>query len=730
MEGTVEYANFRAWVPRNVLSVGTLNPRDWIYYDWGPRSFDEPLLCLHPVLGSAESFYLQTLALAERGYRVISPQLPVYWSTAEFCDGLHCFLDSLNVRRVHLYGAGLGGFLALQFSARRPERVVSVALTHAFLSTSSVDHSVSYSPSVLRWLPDFLVRSAIRSLCPTGPAPVQIAEAAEFVIRTTLVASRDELASRLTLMVTESTVVGRLRLPEERMSWIDSFDFASTNGASMTEEAKKITPDARRALLKSGGDFPYLGSADEVSMHLVVHLRRNAASPAKPLPLPPPARARAVPSRRRRGYTSPVSSDNDDHSAAESPADMTARAEQMVTEAEAENAELYSAQVALVRTFLPDRDEDFILAIVVDCEGDADAAVSKARDGQYSKRFYEKTRRKAVRKTVREIRKAALEGENAQSKEVEGNSCGAAISSLSVPAEDAGAASAAIEAVAAGIQSEEVASRSASVAPPAVQGDGNSGLNSATTSSLNNLTEGTPASRYAVLGDTMGSLSTGLMLSDKISAQSQEKDTSAAEGSNGKDPRAASSSRSRTSRWKSLDRYPSETDSVAAYVTSERVGMRSDTKLIGRGPVPLSSSTGSVRGAKVSAPAPPRGEGSSHSAAVDLSGAPPLHGAVGQLKPCAVAPHEGELEAPSVLSVDKAPELARFEADDVWGEFRRQGLDSLEHNNSFGSVRSPSPASSSANPPVNSDASDEAARLREWVMSARTATESAQRRGI
>jgi hypothetical protein len=38
-------------------------------------------------------------------------------------------------------------------------------------------------------------------------------------------------------------------------------------------------PDAREALLKEGGDFPYLAAPDEVNLMIQVHLRSNGLFP-------------------------------------------------------------------------------------------------------------------------------------------------------------------------------------------------------------------------------------------------------------------------------------------------------------------------------------------------------------------------------------------------------------------------------------------------------------------
>lgn len=43
---------------------------------------------------------------------------------------------------------------------------------------------------------------------------------------------------------------------------------------NVREELYKLYPNAKRAHLKSGGNFPYLSRAEEVNMHIIVHLRK------------------------------------------------------------------------------------------------------------------------------------------------------------------------------------------------------------------------------------------------------------------------------------------------------------------------------------------------------------------------------------------------------------------------------------------------------------------------
>lgn len=356
-----EYANFRAWVPRNFLSVGVQQQQSWLFYDWGPRSYPQPLVCLHALIGSAESFFHQIISLAPRGYRVISVHIPAYWNVADYCDAFHSFLDMLELSRIHIYGAGLGALLATQYALRKPDRIVSIVMTHALLSlpypasvsspsktsSSSTTNSdisptsasqlldnerssmpptptfvtsvVPYSPGILRWLPPFFVRSAMRALLPSGRTSSEQAYAAEFAISQTMSESRDVLAARLALVVTASrqSSSSASSQPNSSRRFLSTRDSSSTKSVASVPDSRVVTlidtldrtssalamsdylaetlPGARRAFLKTGGDFPYLSTPEDVNVLLIVHLRRHAPSPESPMPIPPPAKRRPLP---------------------------------------------------------------------------------------------------------------------------------------------------------------------------------------------------------------------------------------------------------------------------------------------------------------------------------------------------------------------------------------------------------------------------------------------------
>jgi len=290
------YANFRAWVPRNVLPVlDGAKSKNWVYYQWGPFSYPEPLVMLHALPGSADIFFNQIIELAPKGYWVLLIEIPKYNTMADFVDGFQLFLDMLNIKKLHIYGAGLGGFLAMHFAAARPEKVKSIALTHSFCSNERIIQHMHIPSFSVPWCPDFVLRSMIMSTLPRGQAELHAAMAAEFMIVRIHKLDRDTLISRLLLALTPASLTAdKLRISDEQITFIDDMECRNGNTviASLCKDLNLQFPQAKQALIRDAGEFPFVTKPDEVSMHLLVHMRRNAPVPTETLEIPHPARAR------------------------------------------------------------------------------------------------------------------------------------------------------------------------------------------------------------------------------------------------------------------------------------------------------------------------------------------------------------------------------------------------------------------------------------------------------
>ncbi|KAK1436165.1 hypothetical protein QVD17_01941 [Tagetes erecta] len=262
-----DYIHFKSQVPLHKIPIGT---KQWRYYDFGPKVVP-PLICIPGIAGTADVYYKQIMALSMKGYRVISVDIPHIWNNQEWVQAFEKFLDVIDVHRIHLYGTSLGGFLALLFAQHRPRRVKSLILSNTFLETKYFAAAMPWAP-VVSWTPSFLLKRYVLTGIPSGPHEPFIADAVDFVVAQVETLSREDLASRLTL-TSDAASVGPLMLSDSLITIIDTNDKCAIP-RQLKDEVSERFPGARRADIKSGGDFPFLSRPDEINLHLKLHLRR------------------------------------------------------------------------------------------------------------------------------------------------------------------------------------------------------------------------------------------------------------------------------------------------------------------------------------------------------------------------------------------------------------------------------------------------------------------------
>lgn len=269
---TIEYQSFRSSVALKRVSVDTEHEdKYWTLYDCGPREQTCPVMCLPPVSGTADVFFLQCMALAAKGYRVIAVESPPYWSIHEWCVGFRNLLGHLKVEKVHLFGAALGGFLAQKFAefTRPCPRVASLILCNSFTDTTVFQ--MSDQAQMLWLLPNAALRGMIISAITRDIQDPSIGRAVDFMKERLDSLSQAELASRLTLNCTPSYVQPQ-QVNDLPVTIIDVFDDCAISD-QVKEDVYKSYPNAKFGFLKTGGNFPYLSRSDEVNMHLAIHLR-------------------------------------------------------------------------------------------------------------------------------------------------------------------------------------------------------------------------------------------------------------------------------------------------------------------------------------------------------------------------------------------------------------------------------------------------------------------------
>lgn len=266
-----EYQSFRSTVPRRKVIVEASTEKSWTIYDAGPRNVRCPLICLPPVSGTGDVFFKQILSLSSVGYRVISVEYPVYWNYNEWIEGMKKLLDYLKLDKVHFFGASLGGFLAQKFAeaTSNSPRTCSIVMCNSFADTSVFEQtSVAY----LYWaMPGFYLKKMVMENFTTKEVDADIADSIDFMVENLDGLDRSALASRLTLNCMNCYVEPQ-KIASIPMTIIDVFDDCALS-EPVKDDLYKLYPHARRAHLKSGGNFPYLCRSSEVNLYLQIHLR-------------------------------------------------------------------------------------------------------------------------------------------------------------------------------------------------------------------------------------------------------------------------------------------------------------------------------------------------------------------------------------------------------------------------------------------------------------------------
>ena len=150
-------ARFRDTHPPRRIRCGDA---DWRYFAGG--SGKECILFLHGGGGTGEMFFDYFLEL-EDTYRVLAPSLPPEVTTvAGAIKGLASILDADAVAAPHIFGHSLGGFLAMEFSERLPERVKTLMLSSTYLPSPEHARKIERQLRLMGWVPNSLLNWTVK----------------------------------------------------------------------------------------------------------------------------------------------------------------------------------------------------------------------------------------------------------------------------------------------------------------------------------------------------------------------------------------------------------------------------------------------------------------------------------------------------------------------------------------------------------------------------------------
>jgi len=226
---------------------------------------------LHGASGTAEVFFRQVVSLCPKGYRILTVQYPAYSSHESWTRAFDKFIDEANLVKFHLFGTALGGYLAQCYCKYRPTRILSLILCNSYCDTQHYADMFPLS-GLFSWSPEFVIKRVLLQNFPDGSVETEIGHSIEFITEQLNTVPSEDLVSRLSLNYTVGPLVATtLNLPQDRITIIDCFDDFEVPD-KVRDEVHKLLPEARQAFIKTGGNFPYLSRAEEVNLHIEVHL--------------------------------------------------------------------------------------------------------------------------------------------------------------------------------------------------------------------------------------------------------------------------------------------------------------------------------------------------------------------------------------------------------------------------------------------------------------------------
>ena len=112
----------------SVVCRSPSGPHRMAYVAWGDARADRTVLCLHGLTGDGRDFDVLAVALAERGFYVVCPDVvgrgasdrlaePDGYGRRQYAADMTCLVEHLRVERVDWIGTSMGGLIGMSLAA-------------------------------------------------------------------------------------------------------------------------------------------------------------------------------------------------------------------------------------------------------------------------------------------------------------------------------------------------------------------------------------------------------------------------------------------------------------------------------------------------------------------------------------------------------------------------------------------------------------------------------------
>lgn len=249
----------------------------WCYYDINSKK-ENIVIFLHGVCGTAGCYFYQLDNLSTLGFRVISLQYPCYNNLKDWMKNMCNILEYLNIKKAHFFASDLGGYLIQLYAKLYPSKVESLILCNSYRKTdnfASIASLRSIYGKFYSFLPHVLLKKIIlENYIYLNYEHVDLKEmnSLEFMSNEIDLISASDLGGRISLQLSSDNI-DKIYMNDKCITILQTLNNIYPD--SLNDDMKKAYPLAKYAIMKSGGNFPYLSRHEEVNMYILVHLRNN-----------------------------------------------------------------------------------------------------------------------------------------------------------------------------------------------------------------------------------------------------------------------------------------------------------------------------------------------------------------------------------------------------------------------------------------------------------------------
>ncbi|CDU19714.1 acid cluster protein 33 homologue, putative [Plasmodium yoelii] len=249
----------------------------WSYYDINSRN-EHVIIFLHGICGTAGCYFYQLEKLSNLGFRVISLQYPCYNYLQDWIKNMCNILEYLNIKKAHFFAADLGGYLIQLYAKLYPSKIGSLILCNSYRQTegfAAIASIRSIYGKLYTFLPHVLLKKIIIEDYIYGDCrytDLKEKNSLEFMSNEIDLISASDLGGRISLQLS-SEIVDSIYANDKCLTVMQTLNNMYPD--SINDDMKKAYPNAKHAIMKSGGPFPYLSRYDEVNMYILIHLKNN-----------------------------------------------------------------------------------------------------------------------------------------------------------------------------------------------------------------------------------------------------------------------------------------------------------------------------------------------------------------------------------------------------------------------------------------------------------------------